>query len=233
MLPLVYTLIAVDGPPALSLQVGSGTPGAAAVKIVLLLTVLSLAPAIMLTMTSFLRFTIVFAFLRQALGVQGAPPAQVMTGLALFMTAAAMGPVAGEIHERALSPYLDGKIDERVAMTAASDPLRQFMLRSTREEDLIMFHGAARRPLPRTPAELSLAILVPAYVTSELHTAFRMGLVLLIPFLVIDLVVASVLMSLGMAMLSPMLVSLPLKLLVFLFVDGWSLVVGSLMRGVA
>lgn len=231
MSPFLTAVMIGAEAPALSLQVGSGAPGAAAVKMILLLTVLSFAPALMLTMTSFLRFTIVFAFLRQALGVQGAPPAQVMTGLALFMTAATMGPVAEQIHLRALAPYLDGKLSEKAALEAGSEPLRTFMLRATREEDLIMFHGAAHAPLPRTPADLKLSMLVPAYVTSELHTAFRMGLMVLIPFLVIDLVVASVLMSLGMAMLSPMLVSLPLKLLVFLFVDGWSLVVGSLMRG--
>lgn len=224
-------LVAVDPTPMLSLQVGQGASGASAVKIVLLLTALSFAPAVLLTMTCFLRFTIVFSFLRQALGVQGAPPAQVMTGLALFMTAATMTPVVDAIYSRALAPYLDGKIDERAAFTVGSEPLRKFMLAATREEDLIMFHSAAGVALPKTAEELRLAMVVPAYVTSELHTAFRMGLVILIPFLVIDLVVASVLMSLGMAMLSPMLVSLPLKLLVFLFVDGWSLVVGSLMRG--
>jgi flagellar biosynthetic protein FliP len=216
-----------------SLSVGQGASGASAVKIILLLTALSFAPAVLLTMTSFMRFIIVFSFLRQALGVQGAPPVQVMTGLALFMTAATMSPIAERVYDDALAPYMDGRINERTAFAAASTPLRGFMLRSTREEDLVMFHGAAKRPLPKSEAELSLSMLVPAYVVSELRTAFQMGLLVLIPFLVIDLVVASVLMSLGMAMLSPMLVSLPLKLLVFLFVDGFGLVVGSLMRGVS
>lgn len=219
--------------PIASLSLGQGANGASAVKLVLLLTALSFAPAVLLTMTCFMRFTIVFSFLRQALGVQGAPPVQVLTGLALFMTAATMSPVATTVYEQALAPYLDGKIDERNALQAASGPMRGFMLKSTHEEDLIMFHTASKQPLPTVPADLSLAMLVPAYVTSELRTAFQMGLLILIPFLVIDLVVASVLMSLGMAMLSPMLVSLPLKLLVFLFVDGFSLVVGSLMRGVS
>lgn len=217
----------------LSLSLGQAGSGPTAVRLILLLTALSFAPAVLLTMTCFMRFTIVFSFLRQALGVQGAPPAQVMTGLALFMTAATMSPVATDIYERALTPYMAGTLAEDKALGAAISPLRDFMLKVTNEDDLVMFHSAARRDLPKSPEALSLAMLVPAFVTSELTTSFRMGLSVLVPFLVIDLVVASVLMALGMAMLSPMLVSLPLKLLVFLYVDGWTLVVGSLMRGLS
>lgn len=217
----------------LSLSLGQAGSGPTAVRLILLLTALSFAPAVLLTMTCFMRFTIVFSFLRQALGVQGAPPAQVMTGLALFMTAATMSPVASDIYERALTPYMAGTLAEDKALGAAISPLRDFMLKVTNEDDLVMFHSAARRDLPKSPEALSLAMLVPAFVTSELTTSFRMGLSVLVPFLVIDLVVASVLMALGMAMLSPMLVSLPLKLLVFLYVDGWTLVVGSLMRGLS
>lgn len=213
--------------------VEQATSGPTAMKLVLMMTLLSMAPAIVLTMTCFLRFVIVFAFLRQALGVQGAPPSQVTTGLALFMTAAVMSPVAERLHAEAIAPYMNGSISEQVALERASGPLRRFMIKLTSAADIELFCDATHRDLPKTASETPLSIVVPAFVTSELRTAFEMGLSILIPFLVIDLIVASVLMALGMAMLSPMLVSLPLKLLVFLYVDGWSLLVGSLIKGVA
>lgn len=209
----------------------SGTPGLAPqLKILALLTLLSLLPAIVLTMTSFTRTAVVLSFVKQGLGTQQAPPSQVLVGIALFVTAFTMAPVLSTIMRDAYEPYTAGKIDETQAVDRAVVPLRAFMLRQTREADLALFYGAANAPMPRTEEDVSMRMAAPAFVVSELTTAFQMGVMVLLPFLVIDLVVASVLMALGMMMMPPQSISLPLKLLLFVAVDGWHLLVGSLLR---
>lgn len=209
----------------------AGAPGLAPqLKILALLTILSLLPAIVLTMTSFTRTAIVLSFVRQGLGTQQAPPSQVLVGIALFVTAFTMTPVANRIAKEAWEPYSAGKIDETQALERAAVPLRGFMLRQTREADLALFYEAAREPMPNAEDDVSIRMAAPAFVVSELTTAFQMGIMVLLPFLVIDLIVASVLMSLGMMMMPPQSISLPLKLLLFVAVDGWHLIVGSLLR---
>lgn len=199
-------------------------------KILALLTILSLLPAIVFTMTSFTRIVIVLGFLRQGIGTQQAPPTQVLVGLALFLTCFTMAPVISAVARDAYTPYSEGRISDAQAMEAASGPLRSFMLRQTREADLVLFYDAARTSLPKTEEEVPLRIAAPAFVVSELTTAFQMGVLVLLPFLVIDLAVSAILMSLGMMMVPPTTISLPIKLLLFVVVDGWHLLVGSLLR---
>jgi flagellar biosynthetic protein FliP len=216
---------------ALGAAASSAGPGLAPqLKILAILTLLSLLPAIVLTMTSFTRTAVVLSFVKQGLGTQQAPPAQVLVGIALFITAFTMAPIANTIAKDAYTPYVAGKIDETQAIERAVMPLRAFMLRQTREADLALFYGAANAPMPRTEEDVSMRMAAPAFVVSELTTAFQMGVMVLLPFLVIDLIVASVLMSLGMMMMPPQSISLPLKLLLFVSVDGWHLLVGSLLR---
>ncbi len=202
-------------------------------KVLALLTLLSLLPAIVLTMTSFTRIVVVLGFVRQGIGTQQSPPTQVLVGLALFLTAFTMAPVANSIARDAWGPYSDGRITGEQAVDRATGPLRSFMLRQTRENDLALFYEAARLPPPRTEEEVPLRIAAPAFVVSELTTAFQMGVMVLLPFLVIDLVVSSLLMSMGMMMVPPSTLSLPLKLLLFALADGWHLLVGSLLRSFA
>jgi flagellar biosynthetic protein FliP len=211
-----------DQPPASGAQT--------ALKIFLFMTVLSLLPAIALSMTCFTRIIIVFSFLRQALGLPGAPPNQVLTGMALFLTMFVMAPVFGQVHQSAIEPLQRDEIGATEALQRASVPMKAFMLRHTNEDDLRLLHDIAQRPAPATAADVSLTVLVPAYTLSEVRTAFTMGFLILVPFLVIDLVVSSVLMAMGMVMLPPALVTLPLKVLVFVLADGWGLVVASLAR---
>ena len=206
-------------------------PLTSAVQIIVIMAVASLIPAIVLTCTCFARFLIVFSFLKSGLGTQSAPPSQVLVGLALFMTAFVMAPVVSEVHERAAAPYMAGQMTESEAVDAASPAIKRFLLPHTREEDLALFYDHARLPRPSSADEVPLRIAVPAFVLSELRTAFQMGLVVLLPFLIIDLVMAVVLSSLGMVMLPPTLVSLPVKLLVFVAADGWHLLVSSLLEG--
>jgi len=196
------------------------------------LTVLSLAPAILMLTTCFTRTIIVLSFVRQSLGVQGMPPNQVMAGLALLLTVFVMAPVATEMHRKGLAPYLDGKISEKVAMERGLVPLRNFMLDHTRKKDLELFLGLTKSPPPRTRADVSMSALIPAFVISELTAAFHMGFLIFIPFVLLDFIVGSVLMSMGMVMLPPALVSLPLKVVLFVLIDGWHLVVASLVRSV-
>ena len=203
------------------------------VKILALLTLLSLLPAIVLTMTSFARIVVVLGFVRHGVGTQQAPPTQVLVGLALFLTAFTMAPVTSAIARDAWGPYADNQITGEVAVDRATAPLRSFMLRQTRESDLALFYEASRLPLPRTEEEVPLRVAAPAFVVSELTTAFQMGVMVLLPFLVIDLVVSSLLMSMGMMMVPPSTLSLPLKLLLFVLADGWHLLVGSLLRSFA
>jgi flagellar biosynthetic protein FliP len=202
-----------------------------AVQILALLTVLSLAPAILLMLTAFTRVVIVLSLLRQAIGVQQLPPNQVILGLSLFLTFFIMAPVGREIHQVAVEPYMAKKITQAEALSRALDPIRGFMLRQTREKDLGLMVQLAKLPQPKGPADLSFHVIIPAFALSEIKTAFQMGVVLFIPFLVIDMVVASVLMSMGMLMLPPVMISLPFKLLLFVLADGWHLVVRSLVAG--
>lgn len=199
-------------------------------KILALLTFLSLLPAIVLTMSSFTRVLVVLSFVRQGIGTQQSPPNQVLVGIALFVTVFTMTPVTQVILKDAWEPYQAGKIDESAAIEKATAPIRGFMLRQTREADLALFYKAAKKELPKTEQEVPLSIAAPAFVVSELTTAFQMGVLVLLPFLVVDLAVASVLMSMGMMMVPPTSIALPLKLLLFVLVDGWHLLVGSLLR---
>jgi flagellar biosynthesis protein FliP len=199
-------------------------------QIVFLLTVLTLAPAILLLLTSFTRIVVVLSFLRNALGTQAMPPNQVMVGLALFLTMFVMMPTWNAVYGNALRPYLDGQLSQAQALDQARPPVQRFLLTHTREKDIALFVRLAKEPRPRTPQEVSLVVLVPAFVISELRTAFAIGFLVYIPFVIIDIVVASILMSMGMFMLPPMMVSLPFKLIFFVLVDGWHLIVGSLAR---
>lgn len=199
-------------------------------KLLLLLTFLALVPAILLLTTSFTRIIIVLSFVRSALATQQVPPNQVLIGLALFLTFFTMAPVYNEIKTQALDPYLAGQISQREALDRGSRPLREFMYRQTREKDLALFIRMAGLPDPRTREDVPLYVLIPAFVLSELKTAFQMGFLIYIPFLIIDLVVASTLMAMGMFMVPPIMISLPFKLMLFVLVDGWYLVVKSLLE---
>lgn len=199
------------------------------IQILVLMTVLSLAPAIVMLMTSFTRILIVLAFLRQAIGTQQMPSNQILVGLSLFLTMVVMGPVAEQIRTTALDPYLAKQITQKEAVHRAIDPIRQFMLHNTREKDLELFVELSKQPAPESPEQLPMSVVVPSFLTSELKTAFQMGFLIYLPFLVVDMVVASVLMSMGMMMLPPVLISLPFKVLLFVMVDGWHLAVRSLV----
>jgi len=199
-------------------------------QIVLLLTALALLPAALVSVTPFLRTIVVLHFLRQALGTQTAPSNQVLTGLALFLTLIAMQPVAGQIYDHAWTPMENGQMTLPQAAQEAARPLRQFWIRFAKEKDIALFLEVSHAPAPRTPADLDLKVLIPAYILSELKAAFQIGAVLFLPFLVIDLVVASVTLSVGMVQLPPVMISAPFKVLLFVLVDGWNLVVGSLLK---
>ena len=199
-------------------------------KILALLTVLSLLPAIILSTTSFIRCVVVLGFVRPGIGSTQTPPNQVLIGIALFMTVFTMAPVTERIVDEAYTPYMEEKIDETEALERATVPIRAFMLRQTRKADLALFYQAADMELPQTEEEVPLRIAMPAFVISELTTAFQMGVLVLLPFLLIDLATASVLMSMGMMMVPPTSISLPLKLLLFVVVDGWHLLTESLLR---
>lgn len=216
----------------LSLSGGGAEPKsvALALEVLFLLTVLSLAPAIMLTATSFTRIIVVFHFVRQALAIQQLPPNQILVGLAIFMTVAIMMPVGKAINDNALQPYLDERIDFTEALSNAEKPLREFMYKHTREKDLSIFYTITHMDRPMTKEDVPTVSLVAAFVISELKTGFTIGFMLYIPFLILDMVVSSTLLAMGMMMLPPMMVSLPFKLLLFVMVDGWTLLVGSLVN---
>ncbi|OPX88570.1 flagellar type III secretion system pore protein FliP [Pelotomaculum sp. PtaB.Bin117] len=200
------------------------------VKLLVLLTLLSLAPAFLVMMTSFTRIVIVLSLLRTALGVPTIPSNQVVIGLSLFLTVFIMAPTYQEINEGALQPYLNNQISQQEAQELAAKPLKSFMLRQTREKDLGLFVNLAKIERPEKPEDVPLYVVIPSFVISELKTAFEIGFLLFVPFLVIDMVVASILMAMGMFMLPPIMIALPFKLLLFVMVDGWSLVVKSLME---
>jgi flagellar biosynthetic protein FliP len=199
-------------------------------QILVLMTLLTFVPALIVSVTSFTRLIIVSHFLRQALGTQTMPPNQVLLGLSLFLTFFIMQPVGERINREALQPMLEGKITGMQALDVAGVPLRQFMLRYTREKDLALFLNIAKLPKPRTAQEVPMRVVIPSFMISELKTAFQIGFVLFIPFLVIDMVVAAVLLSLGMMQLPPVVISTPFKILLFVLVDGWNLVIGSLVK---
>ncbi|MFA9446431.1 flagellar type III secretion system pore protein FliP [Egicoccus sp. AB-alg6-2] len=202
------------------------------VTLVLLLSVAAMAPILLLLMTTFTRFIIVLSLIRNGLGLQTVPPAQVLLGLAVFLTLFAMGPTFSEVNETALQPMLAGEMDAMEAATVGYEPFRDFMLAQTRESDLRMFTEMAGKEAPANVSEVGPTTLIPAFVISELRTAFTIGFVIFVPFLIVDLVVAAVLMSLGMVMLPPVFVSMPLKLLLFVLVDGWALIARSLVSSV-
>ena len=205
-----------------------GEPLSMSLQLLLIMGLLTILPALVLMMTSFTRIIVVLAILRQALGLQQSPPNQVLIGIALFLSLFIMAPTLEQVNQSALQPYSAGQINAEQAIEQAGDAFHAFMIRQTRENDLEMFAGIADAPSFDSSQEVPFSILLPAFVTSELKTAFQIGFMLFLPFLVIDLVVSSVLMSLGMMMMSPMIVSLPFKLLLFVLVDGWALLMGSL-----
>jgi len=224
---------AVEAPiPGIDVTIGtSDEPGdvTSTLSIVLMLTILSLSPAILILMTSFTRIVIVLGFVRTSLATQQMPPNQVLIGLALFLTFFIMAPTLSEINEQALQPYLRGEMTQTEALNAAALPLKKFMASHTREKDLLLFLEYGNIPRPASYEDIPLTALVPAFAISELKTAFQMGFMIFVPFLVIDMVVSSVLMSMGMMMLPPVMISLPFKILLFVLVDGWYLVVKSLL----
>jgi flagellar biosynthetic protein FliP len=213
----------------------SEEPGSPTVtlQIFLLMTVLSLAPAILIMLTSFTRIVIVLSLLRRALGTMQMPPNQVMIGLALFLTFFIMSPVFNQIHQQALKPYMAKEIGHEQALQRAIKPLRAFMFKQTREKDLALFVEVSQSERPEVAEDIPTTVLIPAFIISEVKTAFQIGLLLYVPFLVIDMVVASVLLSMGMMMLPPIMVSLPFKLMLFVLADGWYLLVGSLVKSFA
>ncbi|KGM15545.1 flagellar biosynthesis protein flip, partial [Actinotalea fermentans ATCC 43279 = JCM 9966 = DSM 3133] len=206
----------------------NGTPDSSVV-VLLAITLLSVAPSLLLMMTSFTKIFVVLALTRNALGLTGVPPNQVLAGISLFISLFIMGPVLGEVNEVGVQPYLDGDVTFSQAVEAGSDPLREFMLGQTREDDLALVTRAADQPNPETREDVGILTLIPAFLLSELRSAFIIGFVVFVPFLVIDLVVSSSLMSMGMMMLPPVMVSLPFKLLLFVLVDGWGLIVTALV----
>ncbi len=204
--------------------------GSAVLQIFLLMTVLSLAPAILTMVTSFTRIVIVLSLLRRALGTNQLPSNQIVIGLALFLTVFIMAPVWQKINQSALQPYLDQKISSQQALELGAAPLREFMFKQTREKDLALFVDIAKLKRPQNPAEIPTSVLIPSFIISEVKTSFEIGLLLYVPFLIVDMVVAAVLLSMGMMMLPPVMVSLPFKLLLFVLADGWYLLVGSLVK---
>ncbi len=240
-LKLAVLLLSCSTLPALAQQSGfpafTSTPGpdgsstyTLSLQALILLTSLTFLPAVVLMMSSFTRIIIVLSLLRMALGTQSSPPNQVLIGIALFLTIFVMSPVLDRVYHEAYLPFSEDKIDIMEAADNASIPLRKFMLHQTRESDLALFIQIANHDEIASPEQVPFKILVPAYITSELKTAFQIGFIIFIPFLVIDMVVASVLMSMGMMMLSPMIISLPFKLMLFVLVDGWHLLIGSLTQ---
>ncbi|HEX7490715.1 MAG TPA: flagellar type III secretion system pore protein FliP [Candidatus Limnocylindrales bacterium] len=225
-----------NGNSDISVKVGDGQASsgngqfALSLELLVAMTVLSLVPAILMLATSFTRIIVVLSLLRSAIGIPNLPPNQVLLGLSMFLTFFVMSPVFNEVNNNALQPYMNNTLDQNTAIQRGIDPFKQFMLKQTRSEDLQVFIDLSKEERPKTANDVTIEVLLPAYVVSELKTAFTMGFLLYIPFLIIDLVVASALMSMGMVMVSPTQIALPFKLLLFVMVDGWVLVVQSLVR---
>ncbi len=219
--------------PTVNLNIGGSGDSdqvSTVLKLLLLLTVLALAPSILIMLTSFTRIVVVFSLIRHALGTQQLPPNQVIIGLSLFLTFFIMTPVWEKVNTQALQPYFQKQISGEKAFELSAQPIKDFMLKQTREKDLALFVKISKGKRPESPADISLPVLIPSFVISELRTAFQIGFLIYMPFLVLDMVVASVLLSMGMLMLPPIMVSLPFKLLLFVLVDGWYLIVGSLVQ---
>ncbi len=226
--------VAAQEPALLVLNMGeaAGTRQVSTIlQIMMLLTVLSVAPAILLMTTSFIRIVVVLSLLRQAMGTQQMPPNQIIIGLAMFLTFFIMSPVMTQINDNALQPYLNEELGEDAALSAAIDPIRVFMFSHVRENDLALMSEFSGNPSPESLDDIPTLTLIPAFMLSELKRAFTIGFMIFVPFLVIDMITASVLMTMGMLMLPPIIISLPFKVLLFVLVDGWHLVVGSLMQG--
>jgi len=234
LLLICSNFIIAQSIPSVSINIkdsGTNKGGlASTIKIALLFTFLALTPAILMLMTAFTRIIISFHFLRQAMGTQGVPPNQVLIGLALFLTIFVMSPVAIQINKVGIEPYNKGEITEMEALKRASVPVKKFMLRQTREKDLALFYKLSKKKFPNKKEDVSMITLIPSFVLSELKTAFQIGFLLYIPFLIIDVIVASILVSLGMIFLPPIMVSLPFKIVLFILADGWFLLTGSLLR---
>jgi flagellar biosynthetic protein FliP len=222
--------------PKINLDVGTAQNGndvSVTLQILLLMTVLSLAPSIVIMTTAYLRIIIVFSFLKSALGTQQMPPAQLLAGVALFITFFIMAPTWNKVNDEALKPLMANKINVEEAYNKGIEPIRQFMFKQTRDEDLELFIGLSNQPRPANRNEVSTIILIPSFVLSELRAGFVMGFFLFIPFIMVDMIISSILMSMGMMMMPPMMISLPFKILLFILVDGWNLIVGSLVRSFA
>lgn len=232
-----FPVLAAAEPGLAALKVEAGEDGSetysVTIQVLLFMTALSLLPAALMMMTSFVRILIVLGILRQALGTQSSPSNQILIGLSLFLSMFIMMPVFDDVYENALGPYLEEQIPAQEAMQRAAVPFRGFMLAQTRDSDLMLFANISRSGEFETADDVPFSLLMPAFVTSELKTAFQIGFLLLIPFLVIDLVIASLLMSMGMMMLSPMIISLPFKIMLFVLIDGWSLIMGTLAASFA
>lgn len=229
----MFELSWAQGIPSLSIGIEGATDTeqvAIGLQILFLLTVLTMAPAILLMTTSFVRIVVVLSFVRHAMGTQQMPPNQIIIGLAMFLTFFIMSPVFQEINTKAIQPYLDKQIDEKSALEMAAQPMREFMFSQVEEKDLQLMFEIAKKKQPEKQEDIQMVTLVPAFMLSELKTAFQIGFMLFVPFLVVDMIVASVLMSMGMLMLPPIIISLPFKILLFVLVDGWHLVVGSLVQ---
>ena len=224
-LALAQAMPAVTSTPA----AGGGVQWSLSIQTLLLLTSLSFLPALVLMMTSFTRIIIVFSLLRHAMGTQTSPPNQVLVGLALFLTFFIMAPVGDRIYAEAYLPLSENKISFQQALEKGAVPLRAFMMKQVRDADLATFTKIAKQPVPASADDIPMRVLIPAFVTSELKTAFQIGFIIFIPFLIIDMIVASVLMSMGMMMMSPVIVALPFKVMLFVLVDGWNLLIGSLV----
>lgn len=222
--------------PKINLDVGTAQNGndvSVTLQILLLMTVLSLAPSIVIMTTAYLRIIIVFSFLKSALGTQQMPPSQLLAGVALFITFFIMAPTWNKVNDEALKPLMANKINVEEAYNKGIEPIRQFMFKQTRDEDLELFIGLSNQPRPANRNEVSTIILIPSFVLSELRAGFIMGFFLFIPFIMVDMIISSILMSMGMMMMPPMMISLPFKILLFILVDGWNLIVGSLVRSFA
>ena len=220
--------------PSVTIDFGKSPQGpalSATLQAVLLLTVITVAPGILLTMTCFLRIVIVLGFMRQGMGTAQTPSSQVLISLALVLSFFIMAPVGREINTTVIQPLNRNELTVDQALTKAAAPLKVFMLKHTRKKDISLFLGIAKAPIPQTKADVPMEVLMPAYLISELKTAFEIGFMIFLPFLIVDMVVASILLSMGMMMLPPVVISLPFKILLFVLVDGWYLIVGSLVRG--
>jgi flagellar biosynthetic protein FliP len=226
----VGSLPAIPGLPALTVKTNpnGSQEYTVTLQILAIMTALTFLPALLMMMTSFTRIIIVFSILRQALGLQQSPSNQILIGLALFLTLFIMQPVFNKVNQDALQPYINQQIGAQEALAKTAAPFHAFMIEQTRESDISLFMGIAKHPPIATPEETPFSILVPAFIISELKTAFQIGFIIFIPFLVIDIVVASVLMAMGMMMLSPLIISLPFKIMLFVLVDGWAMIVGTL-----